>query len=340
MLKNAVRSFSPGYFALVMATGILSIASHLLHHQRVADFLFMLNIAQYLLLVLCLTLRLIFFFPECVDELGRHDSGASFLSFIAASAVVGTGYVQLKQSFTPARILLATGITGWLLMFYGFIGMVILKKKKPSLEKGMNGSWLLIVVATQSLVILGTSLAEQLPATPQTVLFMVSCGWLFGLLMYIVFLTIILYRLAFYPVTAEEMSPSYWIDAGAGAITTLAGLTVLQAITGKEQFQDYAGLIKTGSLLTWASASWWLPLLAIMETWRHIKAGFKYSAAYWSLVFPLGMYSVASYKLAMATQTTLLVQVSGLFYYLAAATWMIVFAGMLYSLARPKAKSF
>ena len=198
----------------------------------------------------------------------------------------------------------------------------------------MNGSWLLLVVSTQSLVILATSLVPHRKLLVELTLFINLSAWLVGILIYIIFTTIILYRLIFYPVRADEIKPSYWIDTGAAAITALAGATLSVSLPAVIQYQQFIPAINLLSLLAWATATFWLLLLFILEVWRHNKSGFKYSAGYWSMVFPLGMYTVATLKLATVLQAPLLNLIAEAFIYVALVAWTAIFIGMIKNLIR------
>jgi tellurite resistance protein TehA-like permease len=57
------------------------------------------------------------------------------------------------------------------------------------------------------------------------------------------------------------------------------------------------------TLILWAWATWWIPLLAFFGVWRHLvrRSPLTYAPLYWSLVFPLGMYAVATYRLSLAS---------------------------------------
>ena len=58
-IKEGVRSLFPGYFALVMATGIVSIASYLLDMRALAWWLFRFNVVAYLALWLLTIARVL-----------------------------------------------------------------------------------------------------------------------------------------------------------------------------------------------------------------------------------------------------------------------------------------
>src|SRR3954454_14690853 len=140
-LKEEIKSFYPGYFALVMATGIISNASQQLHYDTIARLLFLCNNALYCILLLLFIIRIIFFYPQVKTDLAAHNKGAGFLTFVAASCILGVGYVQGKQLFAPGIWLLMAALIIWIILVYSFLSLVILKKEKPSPEKGLNGRW-------------------------------------------------------------------------------------------------------------------------------------------------------------------------------------------------------
>lgn len=332
VIKDEIKKFYPGYFALVMATGIVSMACLQFKLDVPGKILFMLNNVQYFILAAIFIIRLIFFFKECKEDLSTNPKGAGFLTIVAASSIIGTGYAQGRQMFDVAVVFLMVALICWLILIYSFLSLIILQKEKPSLEHGINGSWLLLIVSTQSTIILASSVLSHLSIPVEVALFTVISGWLTGILLYVILVTLIVYRLIFCPINASEISPSYWIDAGAAAITTLAGVTLSNAITNAGIYQQYLPIVNLVSLLFWAVATFWIPLLFILETWRHYKAGFKYSPEYWSLVFPLAMYSVATVKLAPVVQMPFLHSIAHVFLLIALFVWLVTFVAMIKSL--------
>src|SRR5947209_3597276 len=117
-MKNEVKGFYPAYFVLVMATGIISTASQQLHYTSIASLLFILNNVQYFILLLIFIIRLLFFFPHVKTDLSTHAKGAGFLTFVAASCILGTGYVQGLQLFHPGLWLLVPALIAWLVLVY------------------------------------------------------------------------------------------------------------------------------------------------------------------------------------------------------------------------------
>lgn len=330
-LKKQVQSLAPVYFALVMATGIVSVACHLLKLDFLSNFLFYLNHLQYALLLLLLVARMIIYPRDFIADFTNDSTGPGFLTFVASSCILGVQYCLLKQVYLPAIILLLIGLVAWLVIVYAFLLMIIIKSYKPKLENGLNGGWLLLVVSTQSLSILGTLLSGNLVISPVATLFLTLAAFLLGLFFYLLLLPLIFLRLTFNPMKATEFTPPYWVLMGAAAITTLSAATLIQAINKTLFFADLIPFLKALSLFTWIIASWWIPLLIILELWRHLykKVPLKYDASYWDTVFTLGMYTVCSFKLAQAFQLPFLLSIPQTFIYLALVAWLITLLSMV-----------
>ena len=333
-IKNSVQQLFPAYFALVMSTGIVSIASHLLQFDFVGNLLFWINNMAFGVLFILYGTRLVLFFSSFKADLSSHAKGAGFLSIVAASGILGVQYVLLKQNFAVAILLWVFGICVWLVLIYTFLILIFIKKEKPSLEEGINGSWLLLVVSSQSLSILGTLIAPHLSLTTNLTFFITLTLYLLGFLLYIILITIIIYRLGFFALKAEEVTPTYWIDTGAAAISTLAGATLAKSVVGVLPFQNFIPIIDVLNLLAWASATWWIPIVFVLELWRHKQIPLQYHPSYWSMVFPLGMYTVATWRLAESLQFSFLQPVSRIFIYIAWMAWLVTFLGMCWSMVK------
>ncbi|MDQ6813596.1 MAG: C4-dicarboxylate ABC transporter, partial [Bacteroidota bacterium] len=113
--KSVVKTFPPGYFALVMATGIVSSACLQLHYDTIGKSLFVLNNVQYVALLIIFAARLVLFFSQVKSDLSTHEKGAGFLTFVAASAILGSGYVQGHHAYTAGKILLIVAIIAWII---------------------------------------------------------------------------------------------------------------------------------------------------------------------------------------------------------------------------------
>ena len=99
--------------------------------------------------------------------------------------------------------------------------------------------------------------------------------------------------------------------------------------------QDLLPFLKGMTLLFWATATWWIPMLVVLGVWRHIYRRFplRYDPLYWGLVFPLGMYTVCTFRLATAIEVPVLLVIPRVFIYIDIAAWVIVFLGLVHDLA-------
>jgi len=230
-LKNEASSFYPGYFAFVMATGIVSIASYLQGMLSLSFALFSINIAGYVVLWVLTLVRLYWNFPGFITDLTSHVHGPGFFTLVAGTCILGNQFVLISQDFTTAIFLFVLGIILWLTLIYSFFTAVIVQESKPTLETGIHGGWFIAVVATQSVSVLGALLTSGFLVWKEYLLFFSLFLYLFGNMLYLIIITLVFYRLTFFNLTPESFLPLYWVDMGAAAITTLAGGRLILAST-------------------------------------------------------------------------------------------------------------
>jgi tellurite resistance protein TehA-like permease len=171
----------------------------------------------------------------------------------------------------------------------------------------------------------------------EDMLLLALCMYLLGAMLYLTIITLIFYRFTFLPMTLEELTPPYWINMGAVAITTLAG-SLLILSRGAWPLLELLRPFLTGfTLFFWTTATWWIPLLVILGIWRHAirRFPFRYDPQYWGMVFPLGMYTVSTFRLAQATEVHLFTIIPRYFVYVALVAWVAIFLAMLNSWRRP-----
>ncbi|HJP91947.1 MAG TPA: tellurite resistance/C4-dicarboxylate transporter family protein [Pyrinomonadaceae bacterium] len=335
---QAVANLFPGYFALVMATGIISIAAYLLEMKIVALLLLVINVVAYLILWFLLLLRLILFFARVKADINDHVRGPGFFTVVAATCILGSQLVIILGQYRIAAILWFVGLLFWLLVMYTFFASVTVRENKPSLENGLNGAWLISVVATQSISVLGTLLATYWPDDREALLFFTLCMFLLGCMLYLLLITLIFYRFTFVNFATAQLTPPYWINMGAVAITTLAGARLILATPQWTFLSEVLPFMKGFTLFFWAAGSWWIPLLFILGFWRHVYKRFPifYDPQYWGMVFPLGMYTVCTFQLSKAINFAPLLVIPRYFIYLAFVGWLVVSAGLVRSLFSSK----
>lgn len=332
-VRNNIATLSPAYFGLVMATGIVSLAAYWLGMRYLGQALFWLNILCYFTLLGLNALRAwrfpVAFFGDLVD----HQQGPGFFTFVVASCVLGSQAMIIVGSVEWGLALWLVGLVAWTGLTYTIFTAFTVKEHKPPLEQGINGGWLLAVVATQAIAVLAALLATRAGQPVRIELnFLALSMWLWGGMLYIWMMSLIFYRYTFFSFSPADLAPPYWINMGAMAISTLAGAQLIDnASPDAPYLLSLAPFLKGFTVFYWATATWWIPMLIVLGFWRHgyKRHPFTYDPLYWGLVFPLGMYTAATLRMAEAMDLTFLRPIPEYFIYVALLAWACVFIGLV-----------
>lgn len=329
MLSGAASLF-PGYFALVMATGVVSIACQLLGLRPVALALVVVNWLAYAILWLLTIIRALRFRAELLRDLSDHQRSPGFFTIIAGTCVLGTQNVVVVGATQAGTLLWWLGLGLWFAIMYTFFTAVTVRARKPTLARGINGAWLIAAVATQSVVVLRTMLDARAPP-PEAVQFQVIAMFLIGAMLYLAIIPLIFYRLTFVPLRREDFSPPYWINMGAVAISTLAGSMLIQRADIWPMLGPLLPFIRGFTFFFWAVASWWIPFLFSLMLWRYVwkRDQVRYEPAVWGMIFPLGMYTTSTLQFDNAMGYNFLDPIPQLLLYIALAAWVLAMIGLL-----------
>ncbi|MGD9881065.1 MAG: tellurite resistance/C4-dicarboxylate transporter family protein [Reyranella sp.] len=335
LVLGAAESLFPGYFALVMATGVVSIACRLLGYPRLSLVLLGLNWVAYTALWFLTALRLAFYRRRMVEDMFNHQRAPGFFTVVAGTCVLGTQSSIVAGAQTIAEMLWYVGLGLWLVVMYAFFTAVTVRERKPSLAAGINGAWLIAAVATQSIVVLRGAIDSQ-GAPAVEIQFLCLVMFMVGCMLYLAIITLIFYRLTFVPLATRDFGPPYWINMGAVAITTLAGSTLILAAGRWTLLADYLPFLKGFTLFFWSAATWWIPFLLALMVWRYLVRGDRvaYEPALWGMVFPLGMYATGTYQLSRALDLPFLAAIPKGMVVVAILAWLATFVGLLTHLSR------
>ncbi len=332
---SGLAGLSPAYFALVMSTGIISIAAHRLGFESLAWVLYVGNFLFYAAVWALFGLRLLWHRQAMLDDIVDHLRAPGFFTSVAATSVLGSQCLLLGNNLPLALGLWFVALALWVILTYTIFTIFTVKRSKPRLERGINGGWLLAVVATQSIAVLAALLAARIGQPWKLELnFFALSMWLWGGMLYIWMMSLIFYRYTFFTFEPGDLSPPYWINMGAMAISTLAGSLLIVNVEHAPFLLSLQPFIKGFTVFYWATGTWWIPMLLVLAIWRHVYRRFplRYDPLYWGAVFPLGMYAAATHAMLRALEFDFLNWVPGVFLALALAAWLATLIGMLHAI--------
>jgi tellurite resistance protein TehA-like permease len=335
---TAIRDLHPGSFAFVMATGIISTGTYLLGPSWLSRALLVIASAGLVVLGAALVIRLVRFRPNVAADIRAPDRVFGFFTITAGMDVLGARLAAAGHPLATA-ILAALAAAVWLVLTYGVPASLLVVRTHDSVLGGVNGTWLLWVVSTQSLSVVASTLVPAWPSQSGLLAPTAVGLWSVGLLLYLLLVSLIMLRWLTVPMTAETLGPPYWILMGATAISVLAGAKILSLPAALPVVKATAGFVEGFSYALWAFGTWWIPLLIVLGLWRHVWHHWplSYEPTLWSVVFPLGMYSVATLSFGKAAHLAFMEPLSRFMLWVAVAAWVLVAAAFVARLVRQPA---
>ena len=339
--REVIRQFTPNWFAATMGTGVLAlalaqlpVAMPALH--AFAEALWLFNIALFLLFTALYAARWLLFFDEARRIFGHSTVSMFFGTIPMGLATIINGFLVFGLPRWGDGVIHLAEVLWWLdvamsLACGVLIPYMMFTRQEHSIDQ-MTAVWLLPVVAAEVAAASGGLLAPHLAdAHSQLVMLVTSYVlWAFSLPVAFSILTILLLRMALHKLPHENMAASSWlalgpIGTGALGMLVLGGdAPLIFAANGLPGVGEIAaGLGLVAGITLWGFGLWWM-LMALLITVRYLRAGIPFNLGWWGFTFPLGVYSLATLKLASTLNLTFFSVFGCVLVALLAVMWLIV----------------
>lgn len=327
------RELPPDLFAAVMATGIVSVAAGAQDHARIDGGLAIIAAVVFmalLALVATQAARLLTHRSSVGQNLDDPDVTLRLLTFVAGCSVLG---VRVVAHPAPLWALAGAAAASWVILV-PFVVRGLWSRRHTELRSHAHGAWLLGCVSTAGLAITAAdlSLHSRWPGW----VWLSATAWIMATAIYLAFSWLIIGRALASPLVPDELTPDSWILMGALAICALAGDHLMTTIPRAHRAHWPAVAVAVVIMVLWVLASAWIPVLVTAEVWvaRHHGIRWPLTRAWWSAVFPLGMYSVATHASVRVLQLPGLRAISSVSFWIALLLWSVVGLGWLLRVGR------
>jgi len=324
---NWLKTLHPTYFAMTMATGIIAIALDILGNPVFSDVLYWSTVASWCILAILYIWRTVRFPKAVWADLTNPRLTFNYFTFVAATDVLGL-VLYIHDHVVSAIACWWIALIVWAVLLYCSFGVLMLFHHERNVNI-VDGGWLICIVGTQSLVLLGLKIIPDIGDYDRWMMFALFMLWGLGLFLYAIFVTLFSYRIFFQEITPDDYTPQMWVIMGAAAICANASSGIEMSSPIIDAIYEVHAVIEAVAVITWTWATWWIPLLVVIGIWKHgvHKIPLRYDPRQWSIVFPLGMYTVATYQVSLAAEFDALHLISHVTVWIALLAWfLIVFA--------------
>lgn len=346
--REMIRQFTPNWFAATMGTGILAlalpqipVAGSYLHGVGTALWLF--NIALFALFAGLYAARWMMFGHEARRIFGHGTVSMFFGTIPMGLATIINGGIAFGISLFGEGIVGIAHALWWLDVAMSIacgvlIPYLMFTRHEHRLE-GMTAIWLLPVVAAEVAGASGGQIAPHLAdaGTQLTVLLTSYVLWAYSVPVAFGILTILTLRMALHKLPHESMAASCWltlgpIGTGALGMLVLGGdAPAIMALHGLREIGIAAhGMGVLAGLLLWGFGLWWW-LMACLITARYWRSGIPFNLGWWGYTFPLGVYTVATFRLGAMLDCGFFGVAGTVFCVMLAIMWLVVAAKTLAS---------
>ena len=158
--------------------------------------------------------------------------------------------------------------------------------------------------------------------------------WLWGGMFYIWMISLIFYRYTFFAFSPGDLSPPYWINMGAMAISVLVGARLTQNTEARRSCSRCCPSSRASPSSTGRPGPGGFRCCCCSGSGGTSTGASRCATThpYWGAVFPLGMYTVCTLQMAKALNLDFLLFIPRYFIFVAALAWCLAFVGLLHHL--------
>ncbi len=156
-LERSVKTLTPGYFAVTMASGIVSVGMEIEGFTTLSVVLLVVCAASFVVLLALTSWRAISYPGAIRDDFMDPRRAFGFFTLVAGADVLGVRLFMAGYAWFTSALLLVAGAT-FLVIGYVIPWTAALSKQKQSVVATANGTWFIWVVASQSIAIAAATL--------------------------------------------------------------------------------------------------------------------------------------------------------------------------------------
>jgi C4-dicarboxylate transporter/malic acid transport protein len=334
-------TFHPAWFAVVMGTGILSVAA--IQNPGRWDAIkpimdgigvgaALLAYALAVLLGVPYVWRWIRHSEVAWKDLRHPVLGALYATFpagllVLAITTASAGPLILSKDIVNFLVTVLAAVGGILAFTISVAFSYILFVTPAVNAEIVTGGWFIPPVVNIILPVALASLLEQAPPDTARLLLVISyAAWGMGFFLFLMVAALIYARLIYHPLPAAHFAPSLWIGLAPIGVGSLGLVRLAQR--GGSAWGELGPTVQTissiGGLMLWGLGLWWLPLAALLLTRYLRNGGLPYGVGWWAFTFPVGSYTVCTLVLGRQWKVDALEWLGVIFFLLLIVFWLVV----------------
>jgi C4-dicarboxylate transporter/malic acid transport protein len=339
--RDAIRLFTPNWFAATMGTGILALALAqfplaIPGLRSIAEGLWMFNILLFCTFSALYMARWIMFFDEAKQIFGHSTVSMFFGTIPMGLATIINGLLVFGAPRWGSAVIPLAEALWWIDVVMALacgvlIPYMMFTRQEHSIDQ-MTAVWLLPVVAAEVAAASGGALAPHLLDTGAQFVMLITSYvlWAYSVPVALSILVILLLRMALHKLPHESMAASSWLSLGPIGTGALGMLVIgsdapaifsVQGLQGIGEVAQGIGLIS--GILFWGLGLWWMAM-ATLITVRYFKAGVPFNLGWWGFTFPIGVYALTTLKLGAILHSVFFNIFGGCLVLVLAVLWLIV----------------